>query len=259
MTEPDAWLGLARRSPGRWAFELTRSLSRFDAKLYGGTGLAAVTAAIEGETGRDALWATVQFVASADVGERIECEVEVLAQGHRTSQVRVTATVGDRLVLAALGATGLPRAGGLEVQVATMPEVAPPEDSPRWAPKVPFVITPGNQGWLDLVDLREVPGDLPGLTLWARMRDHPMTRAGLGFIADLVPSAVVRAAGRAGGGTSLDNAIRFGPAPDADWVLVELDPHFAAGGYAHGAARLWSPDGRQLAVASQTAVAIMFD
>jgi acyl-CoA thioesterase len=262
MTEPDDWLGMEQIGPGRWGFELTRPLSRFDGKLYGGTGLAAVTAAVEGETGRDTLWATVQFVSSADVGERIECRVEVLAEGRRTSQVRVTATAGDRVVLAALAATGLPRAGGLEVQVATMPEATKPDDLPPWRPKVPFVINEGNQGWLDLVELREVPAppDAPaGMTLWGRMRDRPMTRSGLGFIADLVPSAVVRAAGRAGGGTSLDNAIRFGPAPDTDWVLVELEPHFASGGYAHGAARLWAPDGTHLAVASQTAVAIMFD
>jgi acyl-CoA thioesterase len=259
MHEPDDWLGLTPAGPGRWAFELTASLSRFDGKLYGGTGLAAITAAIEEETGRDALWATVQFVASADVGERIECHVEVVAQGHRTSQVRVTATVGDRLVLAALGATGLPRAGGLDVQVGVMPAVAPPDDLPTWRPKVPFVITEGNQGWLDLVDLREVPGPPAGMMLWARMRGRAMSRSGLGFIADLVPSAVTRAAGRAGGGTSLDNAIRFGPAPETDWILVELEPHFASGGYAHGAAKLWAPDGTHLAVASQTAVAILFD
>src|SRR4051794_38188919 len=136
MPQPDAWLGLERLEPGRWAFELTRPLSRFDGKLYGGTGLAAVTSAIEAETERDALWVTVQFVASADVGERIECHVEIVAHGHRTSQVRVTATVGDRLVLAALGATGLARAGGLEVQVGTMPDVASADESPPWRPNV---------------------------------------------------------------------------------------------------------------------------
>jgi len=259
MTDADDWLGLRRQGPGHWEFELTRPLSRFDAKLYGGTGLAAVTAVVEAETERDALWATVQFVASADVGEQITCRIEVLAQGHRTSQVRVTGTAGDRLVFAALGAAGRPRDGGLEVQVATMPEVAPPDDLPPWAPKVPFTLHAGNQGWLDTVDLREVPDAASAMLLWARLRDRPMTRAGLSFVADMVPSAVVRAAGRAGGGTSLDNAIRFGPVPTGDWVLVELDPQFASGGYAHGAARLWSTDGVHLATASQTAVAVMFD
>jgi len=259
MSDADDWLGLERRGPGHWRFELTPPLSRFDAKLYGGTGLAAVTAVLEAETERDALWATVQFVASAEVGEQIDCHLEVLAQGHRTSQVRVTGTAGDRLVFAALGATGQPRDGGLQVQVATMPEVTPPHDLLPWSPKVPFNLHAGNQGWLDTVDLREVPGPGAAMTLWARLRDRPMTWAGLGFVADMVPSAVVRAAGRAGGGTSLDNAIRFGPAPTGDWVLVELDPQFASGGYAHGAARLWSSDGVHLATASQTAVAIMFD
>ena len=42
MTEPDDWLGMEQIGPGRWGFELTRPLSRFDGKLYGGTGLAAV-------------------------------------------------------------------------------------------------------------------------------------------------------------------------------------------------------------------------
>ena len=64
MTARDDWLGLERVESGLWEFEMTDGLSRFDGKLYGGTGLAAVTAAMEAETGRDALWATVQFVAS---------------------------------------------------------------------------------------------------------------------------------------------------------------------------------------------------
>lgn len=259
MREPDDWLGLEQSGPARWSFELTRPLTRFDGKLYGGTGLAAVTNAVEAETGRQTLWATVQFVDSAEVGERIDLTVEVLAEGRRTSQVRVTATADERLVLLGLGATGLPRSGGLDHQVGTMPLVTPPEDAPRWAPKLPFTIEEGNQGWLDLVDIREVPDAGTGMELWTRLRDRRMTRAGLGFVADMVPSAVVRAAGHAGGGTSLDNAIRFGPTPDTDWVLVDLDPHFASGGYVHGAARLWAPDGTHLAVASQTAVAMLFD
>jgi acyl-CoA thioesterase len=260
MIEPDEWLGLERVGPGRWAFELTSPLSRFDGKLYGGTGLAVATAGIEAETGRPTLWATVQFVASAEVGERIESHVEVLAQGRRTSQVRVTASVGDRLVFVALGASGDPRRGGLEVQIAPMPEVAPPDESPTWKPRTPFALPEGNRGWLELIEIREVPVAGPGMALWGRMPGHPLTRSLLGFLADMVPNAVVRAAGRAGAGTSLDNSIRFGPAPpETEWVLIELVPYFAAGGYLHGSARLWSPDGTQLAVASQTAVGLLFD
>jgi acyl-CoA thioesterase len=262
MSSGDRWLGLEKVGPGRWDFELTPGLTRFDAKLYGGTGLAVVTALLEAETGRDALWATTQFVATADLGEHIDCRVEVLAEGRRTSQLRITATVGDRLVLAALGAAGSARGDGLAHQVGAMPDVAGPEDLPPWSPRVPFVIPEDHRGWLATADLREVEmGDGPDRTtlLWGRIAGQPLTRAGLSFLADVVPSAVVRAAGHVGGGRSLDNAIRFGSAPDTEWVLIQMDPHLAFGGYVHGAAHLWSQDGRRLGIASQTAVALLLD
>jgi acyl-CoA thioesterase len=81
----------------------------------------------------------------------------------------------------------------------------------------------------------------------------------LGFLADFVPMGVARAAGRAGAGTSLDNTIRFGPPTDSEWVLVGLDPHLAHGGYGHGTAHLWAPDGTLVATASQTASMVFFD
>src|SRR3954451_23349372 len=123
MPQPDHWLGLTGTGPGCWSFHLTAALGRFDQKLYGGTGLAAVTAAIEAETERDALWVTAQFAASADVGDRLDSHVEVLAQGRRTSQVRVTTSVDQRLVVASLGAAALPRDGGVEVQIGALPVV----------------------------------------------------------------------------------------------------------------------------------------
>ena len=79
----------------------------------------------------------------------------------------------------------------------------------------------------------------------------------LGFLADMVPSSVARAAGRMGGGTSLDNSMRFGPAPDTEWVLIDYDPYLAHHGYAHGGARVWSEDGVLLGIASQTASVIL--
>jgi acyl-CoA thioesterase len=70
---------------------------------------------------------------------------------------------------------------------------------------------------------------------------------------------VVRAAGRNGAGTSLDNSIRFGLEPHGDWVLVDVDPYLISDGYVHGAARLWSEDGELMGVASQTASVLLFD
>jgi acyl-CoA thioesterase len=44
-----------------------------------------------------------------------------------------------------------------------------------------------------------------------------------------------------------------------DWILIDTEPQLADSGYVHGTARLWSTDGHLLAVASQTAVAKLFD
>jgi acyl-CoA thioesterase len=253
-----AWLGLERHDEGRWSFELTPPLTRFDGKLYGGTGIAVTVATLEAESGRAALYATVQFAASADVGDRVDCHVEVLAAGKRTSQLRMTATVNDRVVLAAIGATADDRADAISAQFGTMPDVPRPEDAGEWRPRVPFPIPRDVPSWLTISDLRDAPTGDHRQAMWARMRDMPMTRSALGFLADMVPSAVINAAGRQGGGTSLDNAMRFGPLPDTDWILVDFDPYLASGGYAHGAARLWSSDGVLLGVASQTASVFLF-
>lgn len=212
---------------------------------------------MEAESGRGAVYVTVQFVGSADVGDRIDCHAEVLATGRRTSQVRVTGTVDDRIVFAAVGGTSDAKSGPADAQFGTMPIVPPPDEVGPWRPEVPFPIPRDVPSWLTASELREVHE--PRHVLWARMKGMRQTRATLGFLADLVPSSVVRAAGRQGGGKSLDNAMRFGPVPDTDWILVDFDPYLVSGGYAHGAARLWSTDGTLLGVASQTASVFLFD
>ncbi|HEX4862606.1 MAG TPA: thioesterase family protein [Acidimicrobiales bacterium] len=250
-----AWLGTERAGTGRWRFTLTTPLSRFDGKFYGGTGLAATTALMEAETQRRAVWATVQFAATADVGVEIECQVDVLAAGRTTSQVLVTGSTEEGLLFSALGATGEKRRGALEAQFGSPPAVPDPENCDSWRPAVPNV---GglNRGWLEGMDIRQVEG---GMAFWMRLLDRPLTRAALGFMADVVPSGVVRAAGRAGAGRSLDNSIRFGPDPVGDWLLVDIDPHLIAGGYVSGAARLWARDGTLLGIASQSASLLLFD
>lgn len=232
-------------------------MTRFDGKLFGGTGIAVSVATMEAESGRGAVYTTVQFVGSADVGDRIDCHVEILASGRRTSQLRMTGTVDGRTVLVAIGATSDPRPAALTEQFGSMPDLPLPPARGEWNPNVPFKIPHDIPSWLTISELREVYE--PRHALWARMRDMRLTRATLGFLADMVPSAVARAAGQMGGGTSLDNHMRFGPAPETEWVLIDYDPYFAFGGYGHGSARLWSSDGVLLGVASQTASLFVFD
>jgi acyl-CoA thioesterase len=257
---PDAsdlsWLGLERHRAGRWSFELTGSLTRHDGKLFGGTGIAVVVATMEAETGRDALWTTVQYAGSADIGARVECQVEVLANGKRTSQVRVTATDGDRVVLAAVGATGESRTGPIEAQIPKMPAVPAPDASAGWSFGPHRADDGGPPSWFDLVEMRHA-GEANAI--WTRMRSGLHTRAAIAFLADMVPSSVARAAGRNGGGTSLDNSVRFARLVDTEWMLLDMDPWFATSGYLHGAARVWAEDGTLLGVASQTSSAIVWD
>ncbi len=250
------WLGLERVGPGHWSFVLAPSLSRLDLKFYGGTGVAVATAVMEAETGRRALWTTAQFVASAPTGARMDCRVEIVAGGRRTSQVRVTGWDGERLVFSGQGATGEPRPGPLQAQFSQMPEVPPPADCPRWVPR-PFVTGPDERpGWLSITDARLA--DERG-SMWMRLEGRPLSRAGMAFVADIVPNGVLRAAGRTGAGTSLDNTVRFGPEPEGEWVLVHVEPHLVSGGYVHGGAGLWSTGGSLLGVASQTAGIVLFD
>jgi cysteine synthase A len=49
------------------------------------------------------------------------------------------------------------------------------------------------------------------------------------------------------------------PAEGTDWIMIETDPWMIEAGYVHGGARIWARDGTLLAVASQTAVARLFD
>ena len=62
-----------------------------------------------------------------------------------------------------------------------------------------------------------------------------------------------------GGGTSLDNSLRFNRFVESDWILLDMDPWFGSGGYLAGTARVWADDGTLLGVASQTSSAIVWE
>ena len=247
---------------GHFTFELVPELARFDGRLFGGAGLAAAVAALEAETERSTLWTTVQFVGTAEVGDLIDCHVEVLAAGHNTTQARVTATTGDRIVFLALGSTARTRDDAFGAALGSMPNIPGPDECGPWEPAFPVPAeSVAARGPFATAEFRLGTDADGSVMLWARMKECNQSRMTIAYLGDFVPSAVLRAAGRSGGGTSLDNSIRFGkaPPPETEWILIDTEPHLADSGYVHGAARLWSADGRLLAVASQTAVAKLFD
>jgi acyl-CoA thioesterase len=245
--------------PQRGQFELVPALARLDGALYGGTAIAVSIVAMEAATGRGILWITTQYVATATLGDVISLTTDVLAQGRNVTQVQVTGRLGDRVLFVSLGSTATPRDGGLEGQYQHMPEVTPPEDG---GPMVIGLRQPDHfAGFTQQVEYRQARpvgdgGDVGSpapFLLWARLTDHPMTPAGIAFVADMVPPAIAYAAGKVGGGASLDNNLRFGPSPaDLEWVLLEVRGQMAVGGHGHGSAEIWAPDGTLLAVGGQS-------
>jgi acyl-CoA thioesterase len=241
----------------RGHFVLTPDLARHDGALYGGTGAGAAVMLMEAATQRDALWVATQFVAQARLGERIDVVAETLAEGKRIAQVQVVARVDERVVFTALGATAHPRPNGLTGQYEEMPHVAPPDEC---APmhRGPGMSEVRERGFSRNLEFREAILDETqsrAMALWARLTPprRELTPAGIAYLADMVPGAVARAAGKLGGGFSLDNALRFAEVFDSEWVLLSLRGDVASHGYGHGSFTAWSSDGALLATGSQTA------
>jgi acyl-CoA thioesterase len=242
----------------RGHFELVPAVGRHDGALYGGTAIAASVAAMEAATQRGALWVTTQYVATAQQTDVIECTTTVMASGRNVTQVQVTGRLGDKVLFLSLGSTATPRVGGLEGQYQFMPAVTPPEDTG------PMTFGPMQaeefRGFTVQVEYRQAKplgseATAPPLALWARLTDgRSMTPASIAFVADMVPGAIARAAGFVGGGTSLDNSLRFGSiADDHEWILLELRGQMAVGSHAHGSVKAWGRDGTLLAVGGQSA------
>jgi acyl-CoA thioesterase len=262
--------GLEIGAEGASSFELTRALSRLDGRLYGGTALGVAIVLGEVTTGRPALWTTVQFVSGkSEVGDRIECRTEVLAHGRRASQLRVRGYVREAEIFCAVGATADHKPEGMAGTFQTMPTVLAPEACALF--RFPSGLIPEHmrERAAESMRLQEIriaeptagytspPGEI---LFWTRVPDRNVSPATLGYLADMVPMSVAKALRRAGGGTSIDNTVRFGSvAGDHEWVLAQLDPHLAAGGFGHGTVHLWAPDGRLLGTGSQTASMFAFD
>jgi acyl-CoA thioesterase II len=250
-------LGLEFDADGtRCRFELVPEVARHDGTLYGGTAIAASVAGMEAASGRPALWATTQYISTAQQGETVECTAVLLADGRNISQVQVTGRHEDRVLFMTLGSTATPRPEGLAGQY----QVAPLMTSPEESGPLSFGPPSGFRGFTLQVEYREARPLIhetapPPLALWARLTEgRGMTPAGIAFVADMVPGAIARSAGKIGGGVSLDNSLRFGDIPlGIDWVLLDLRAHMASGAHAHGSVAVWSRDGRLLAVGGQSA------
>ena len=200
-----AWLGLEpTHNPMRWMLPITPGISTGHQFLFGGCGLGAAIAALEGSSGRPVVWATAQYLSYANPPAIMDIDVTLAVTGKQVTQARAVGHVGDREILtvnAALGQRPL-EAGG---QWAEMPAVPAPDDCPKRMPRMP-----GNDSIMERIDVRladalsfdELPGPpQPGgrSALWARIPDVlDMSAATLAILGDYVPFGIGQALRRAG-------------------------------------------------------------
>jgi acyl-CoA thioesterase len=255
------WLGLqATHNPMRWFLPVTPGISAGGEFLFGGCGLGAAIAALEGSSGRPVVWATAQYLSYAPPPSIVDIDVTIIVAGKHITQARAVGHVGDREIFtvnAALGHRDLDAAG----QWATMPAVPPPLEC-----DVRLSRLPDRESIMDRIDVRladarpwtEIEGHpMPGgrSALWARLPDVlDMSAATLGILGDYVPFGIGQAVGRLGGGNSLDNTLRMGTLVPTEWVLLDVRISAVVNGFGHGIVNLWAEDGTLLAMASQSTI-----
>ena len=70
------FLGLQpTHNPHRWVLPVVQGISTGGGFLFGGCGLGAAVAAMEGTSGRKAVWATAQYLSYAKPGEVMDIDV----------------------------------------------------------------------------------------------------------------------------------------------------------------------------------------
>lgn len=246
---------LERLGEARFAIAITPDLAvgpPGHAYLFGGATLALALEVAAAATGRPVVQGTLQFVSFTPLGAILELDVETLQAGRTLAQVRVTGSLEGRILFHAGVVLGQ-REGFIPKQWIAAPAVPPPEACPPCTDLPP---QDANAHFLAGIEVREAGGAsaVPGRTLlWLRRLDRaPVDVASLAMFADFIPVALGRASGQAGGGNSLDNALRMVRTAPAGWCLADMTVSAAHGGFAQGAVSLWGQSGSLLATGSQS-------
>ena len=247
----------------RWTLPVTPGICAGGSMsfMFGGAGLGAAIAALEGTSGRETIWATAQYLSFARPGEVVDVDVTLAVEGHQMTQARAVCHVEDREIVTVNAALG-DRPFDREAQFETMPsDVLQPE---QCAPRE-FRVAVGESivSRLEqrlaigrsLADLDGTPGSGQTL-LWARIPEvsHGVDGASLAVLGDFVPMGVGQGLGIRGGGNSLDNTLRIVRLVPTEWVLLDIRVHAVERGFGHGLVHMFTQDGTLLATASQTCI-----
>jgi acyl-CoA thioesterase len=246
------WLGLeATHNPMRWWLPVVPGISTGGGFLFGGCGLGAAIAALEGATDRPVIWATAQYLSYARPPSTMDLDVIVAAAGRHTSQARAVGMVGETEILTVNAALGQ-RPVAEEGQWLVRPDVPLPEDCPeresRWKTS-DSVISRLDQRWA-----MRAP-EVGRCAVWSRMPDLVTTSApALAVLGDYVPLGISETLDSDVMSNSLDNTLRIARVVPTEWVLVDVRVDVVANGFGHGQVYLWAEDGTLMATASQSAI-----
>jgi acyl-CoA thioesterase II len=255
------FLGLEpSHNPYRWHLPVTTGLSTGGGFLFGGCGLGAAIAALEGTTERPLVWATAQYLSYAEPGSVVDIDVTVAVAGRQSSQARAVGHVADREIFTVNAALGK-RPLNIDQTLVTPLDVPAPEAcDPR-----PLRV-PGEESIMSRLDLRlararsweDLRGNpAPGgrSALWARIPDllEP-SAAALAILGDYVPFGIGQALGAFAGGNSLDNTLRIVRIVPTEWILLDIQVDGIANGFGHGTVHLYAQDGTLMATASQSTI-----
>ena len=244
----------------RWSMPIRRDLCTLGNFMFGGVGLGAAIAALEGTAGRNCVWATGQYLSYATVDEVMDIDVTIAVEGHQITQARAVGLVGDREILTVNAALG-DRHGLPSGQWEHPGVVAAPEDCAERPSHLSGHGTITDRLEQRIVRYRPIesldgtPGD-GRTTVWARIPDviDGVDATALAILGDFVPMAAGQALGILGGGNSLDNTLRVARLVPTEWVLLDISIHAAERGFAHGMVQMFAEDGTLLATASQSCI-----
>ncbi len=204
----------------------------------------------------------ITFVGPVEPDVPVRFEVEVLREGKAVSQVLGRAVQNGQVVTLVQGSFGASRAS--EVAVAALP--APQMKHWDECQELPFIkgVLPE---FMRHLAMRWSIGGLPfsgndsrEMGGWVRLRgdvkEEPVTEAHILALVDAWPPSLLPHLKKPAMGSTLTWTIEFvqplRQLNTLDWCKYRVETEYAADGYGHADAKLWSAEGELIAMSRQT-------
>jgi acyl-CoA thioesterase-2 len=248
------FFGLRRAGGSSWLLAVDRTLCSGTGALFGGAAFGAAVAVLEAATGRELVWAVIQFVKHVRPPAELHLEVQEIVRGRRASQARLAAVLDGEQMWSVAATLGERDPDLADISWPTRPHVPSPQASP------PRPMAERHRGaFMERVSARIALGWPEGghasdgrSAVWGRIPGLTSGAATLAVFGDYVPFGLRQAIGEGHLSHSLDNTLRVLRPPRSGWVLADVAIHGVGGGYGYGRVHLWDEDGTLLATASQS-------